>query len=382
MSARLAYPYSDALLQYEFKKSHPLKPERLAFTYELSKILGLVDHVDVIEPSIATREELELFHSPDYIDAVLACEQNMCTDIRHGLGTSDNPIFPKIYEASARYVGATIDGMKRILEGASNAFVISGGLHHAQRTEASGFCVFNDVAIAIKMLQKKRKSKVLYVDIDAHHGDGVQNAFYRSKEVLTISMHQSGKTLFPGTGHVFEKGGGEGIGYSVNVPVIPGASSAEMIDVLNEIIVPLFESFSPDLLVTQLGVDGHFLDPLAHLSYSSHGYERVISKLRNMAADICSLGWLAVGGGGYDPVNVARLWSLFLAVMLDEDIPQRLPEEFKTLCNDAGYTRFPEGMRDESEVVQQYFSRDDVALDLERSIRRVKELIFPYHGLA
>ena len=381
MRGKLVYPYSDSLLEYEFHEDHPLKPERLKLTYLLSKQLGLLDKVEVIEPTPASRQDLELFHSVEYLDAVKKCGEELCSDFRHGLGTPDNPVFPKIYETGAKYVGATLDGMKRIVDGKSNAFCISGGLHHAHRDAASGFCIFNDVAIAINYLQKKKDCKVLYFDIDAHHGDGVQNAFYRSKDVLTISIHQTGKTLFPGTGFVYETGGAEGTGYSVNVPVIPGAGSLELIEIYNEIVVPLFESYKPDLLVTQLGVDGHYMDPLAHLAYTSHGYETVIDNLRDLSSDLCSLGWLAVGGGGYNPVNVARLWALFLATILDEKIPENIPDEFKGSCEALGFPNCPDKIRDEEDVVQMYFSREEVSLDLDRVIRRIKELIFPYHGL-
>ena len=381
MRGKLVYPYSDALLQYEFKKDHPLKPDRLNMTYHLSKHLGLLDKVKEIEPTLASRQELELFHSPEFIDAVEDSGTNNNIHPQYGLGTGDNPIFPLIHDTGARYVGATLDAMRAIMDGASNAFCISGGLHHAHKNAASGFCIYNDVAVAIKMLHQKKKYRVLYFDFDAHHGDGVQNAFYKSKDVMTISVHQSGKTLFPGTGFIYETGAAEGVGYSVNVPLHPGAGTPELIRVFDEVVVPLFESFKPDLLVTQMGVDGHYLDPLEHLTYTSHGYETIIRKLRDMSSDICKLGWLAVGGGGYHPVNVARLWTLFLAVMLDEDVPNEMPSEFKEACIQFGYHDIPEFMRDEDEVVQMYVPREEVALDLERSIRRVNELVFPYHGL-
>ena len=381
MRGKLVYPYSDALLQYEFKKDHPLKPDRLNLTYHLSKYLGLLDKVKEIEPTLASRQELELFHSPEYIDAVEDSGTNNNTHPQYGLGTSDNPIFPLIHDTGARYVGATLDAMRAIMDGASNAFCISGGLHHAHKNAASGFCIYNDVAIAINMLHQKKKCRVLYFDFDAHHGDGVQNAFYRSKDIMTISVHQTGKTLFPGTGFIYETGAAEGVGYSVNVPLLPGAGTPELIRVFDEVVVPLFESFKPDLLVTQMGVDGHYMDPLAHLTYTSYGYETIIRKLRDMSSDICKLGWLAVGGGGYHPVNVARLWTLFLAVMLDEEVPNEMPTEFKEACIQLGYQEIPELMRGEDEVVQLYSSREDVALDLERAIRRVNELVFPYHGL-
>jgi acetoin utilization protein AcuC len=381
MRGKLVYPYSNALLEYEFRKDHPLKPDRLKLTYLLSKELGLLERVKEIEPSLASRNDLELFHSPEFIDAVVDSGTNNNIHPEYGLGTMDNPIFPLIHETGARYVGATLDAMRAIMDGASNAFCISGGLHHAHKSAASGFCIYNDVAIAIKLLQQKKTCKALYFDFDAHHGDGVQNAFYRSKDVMTISVHQTGKTLFPGTGFVYETGGAEGVGYSVNIPLMPGAGTPELIRVFEEVVVPLFESFQPDLLVTQLGVDGHYLDPLAHLTYTSHGYETVIGRLRDMSTDICDIGWLAVGGGGYHPVNVARLWALFLAVMLNEKVPNKLPEEFRETCSYMGYHDIPEYMRDEEEVVQMYYSREEVSLDIERSIRRVKELVFPYHGL-
>jgi acetoin utilization protein AcuC len=381
MRGKIVYPYSDALLGYEFKKDHPLKPDRLKLTHLLSEELELLDKVKLVEPTHASRDELELFHSPEFIDAVEDSGTNNIPHPRFGLGTSDNPIFPQIHDTGARYVGATLDGMRAIMDGASNAFCISGGLHHAHQSQASGFCIYNDVVIAIKILQKKRDAKVLYFDFDAHHGDGVQNAFYQSKDVMTISVHQTGKTLFPGTGFVYETGGSEGVGYSVNIPVIPGAGTPELIRVFKEVVVPLFESFKPDLLVTQLGVDGHFLDPLAHLTYTSHGFETVLHKLKDMSSKMCEIGWLAVGGGGYHPVNVARLWTLFLAVMLDEKVPKKVPERFREISSYMGYKDIPEMMRDEEEIVQLYFSREEVSLNLDRALRRVKELIFPYHGL-
>jgi acetoin utilization protein AcuC len=382
MRGKLQYPYSEALMNYEFRTDHPLKPDRLRLTYELSRDLGLLDSVELVEPTMPTREDLELFHTPDFIDAVIESGDSSTAKPEYGLGTSDNPVFPNLYDAASRYVGATLDAMKAIIKGASNAFVISGGLHHAHRSMASGFCIFNDVVISILHLLRRKKAKVLYFDFDAHHGDGVQNAFYESKDVLTISVHQTGQTLFPGTGFIHEMGGGDGTGYSVNIPVLPGAGSEELIKVMDDIVVPLFESFKPNLLVTQLGVDGHFMDPLAYLAYTTHGFEFALQKLRKLSDDICDIGWLAVGGGGYHPVNVARLWSLFLATILDKDVPKELPRPFLETCRNLGYANLPEGMRDEELVVQAYLPREQVALDLDRVLRRLKEMVFPYHGIA
>jgi len=382
MKGRLVYPYSGKLLQYEFSKTHPLKPERLRLTFELSKMVGLIDRVELTDPALATREDLEMFHSPDYIDAVVACATDTRINARYGLGIADNPIFPEIYDAARGYVGATLDAADRILRGASRAFVISGGLHHAQRSEASGFCIFNDIVLAIMRIQKKKPCRVLYFDFDAHHADGVQNAFYRSKDVLTISIHQTGKTLFPGTGFVYETGAGDGVGYAVNIPLLPGSGSPELKRTFDEIVVPLMERFRPNLLVTQLGVDAHYMDPLANLAFTTQGYEHVLLKLRKLSSDICDMGWLATGGGGYHVVNVARLWTLFLADLLDEKVPERLPEEFINACGDFNPATCPTTFRDPQEVVQMYLSREEVEMDLERVIRRLQELVFPYHGLA
>jgi len=381
LSKRLAYPYTDKLLQYSFSKSHPLKPERLRLTYRLSRELGLLDNVEVFEPRLATRVELELFHSPDFITAVESCSTGDCANWRYGLGTPDNPVFPKIYEAACRYVGATVDAMQKILSGAPGAFAISGGLHHAQRSEASGFCIFNDVAIAIEMFRKKHDERVLYFDFDAHHGDGVQNAFYRSQNVLTISIHETGRTLFPGTGRVYENGAGEGKGFAVNIPLLPGAGDRELTRAFDEVVVPLFESFRPSLLVTQLGVDGHYMDPLAHLSYTSQGYETVLRKIKELAHEHCNRGWLAVGGGGYHILNVARLWSLFLAIMIDEEVPRWIPEDFLESASGEDATRCPLTMRDEDEVKQMYLPSDEVAKDLDNVLQRIREEIFPAHDL-
>ncbi len=382
MSGRLVYPWSEALLQYRFRHDHPLDPDRLRLTYVLSDMVGLLDEsVEVVEPPAATREELGLFHSAEFIDAVRACDGPDYYDRRHGIGTPDNPAFREIYEAATRYVGATLEAAKRMVQGTRMAFCISGGLHHAQRSEASGFCVFNDVVIAINYIQQERPCKVLYFDFDAHHGDGVQNAFYRTPDVLTVSVHQSGRTLFPGTGHVFEYGAGEGTGYSVNVPLSPGAGDAELIRVFNEVVIPLSKSYRPDLLVTQLGVDGHFLDPLAQLAYTSTGYEHVLRGLVELAKT-CEMGWLALGGGGYHPVNVARLWTLFLALMLARDVPRDLPEEFVAMCREDGYRSFPTTFRDTGQVPQMYVSAGTVAAALDRTLARLHKEVFPYHGLA
>jgi acetoin utilization protein AcuC len=258
---RAVFITSPDLWRAGFGGKHPLKPERLARTVALLKGYHAFDAptVEVVEPRMATDDELAHFHTPDYIDAVrrLSSGDRDLQAHRYGFGPGDNPIFRGMYETSSLKAGGGILGAQRLLDGSCDvAFNYSGGLHHAGPARASGFCIFNDAAVVIAWLVAHGK-RVAYVDIDAHHGDGVQNAFYDTDEVLTISLHQDGHTLFPGTGFVQEIGGGAGEGYSVNVPLYPNTDDATYLWVFRELVPPLIRRFDPDVLVTQLGVDTH-----------------------------------------------------------------------------------------------------------------------------
>lgn len=306
---------------------HPMKPERLRRTFELLSEFGAlgVDNVQVVEPQIASEEELGLFHTREYIEVTRALSQGEgnITGSRHGFGPGDNPVFSGMYETEALKVGSTLNGARMLMANECDvAFSYGGGLHHGGPDFASGFCVFNDCAVAIQWLVDQGQ-RVAYIDIDVHHGDGVQDAFYGTDQVLTISLHQDGRTLFPGTGFIEETGQGPGVGYSVNVPLPPLTFGTAYLRAFDAIVPTLIERFAPDVVVTQLGVDTHFRDPLASLALATQQHQQLFERLDGLAPR-----WLALGGGGYEIDVVPRSWSLAFAVMSGQQLPDRLPTQY------------------------------------------------------
>ena len=309
--------------------NHPLKPERLQRTHELLAEYGAFQspNVQVIAPRLATETELRLFHKPGYVDVVRALSQGD-TSVpawRFGFGAGDNPVFPGMYDSERLKVGSALQAAELLVnEEGDVIFSYSGGLHHGNPNQASGFCVFNDAAVAIQWLLEQGQ-RVAYVDIDVHHGDGVQKAFYNSDRVLTISLHQDGQTLFPGTGFLNERGAAAGTGYSVNVPLPPYTDDESYLWAFQQIVPPLLTRFGAGIVVTQLGVDTHFLDPLANLQLTTRGHVALFRSLADLAPR-----WLALGGGGYDISVVPRSWSLAFGVMADLELPDELPPAYRT----------------------------------------------------
>jgi acetoin utilization protein AcuC len=305
-----------------------MKPERLKRTYELLDQAGAFrpDNVEVIEPRMATEDELALFHAPEYIEItrkLSAGEENLPAG-RFGFGPGDNPIFLGMYDSESLKVGSSLQGAQLLHEDQCDvAFSFSGGLHHGGPDFASGFCVFNDCAVAIQWLLNEGQ-RVAYVDIDVHHGDGVQNAFYETDRVLTISLHQDGRTLFPGTGFTDEAGKGAGVGYSVNAPLPPLTYDEAYLRAFKEIVPPMLERFDADVLVTQLGVDTHYTDPLASLAITTNGQQTLFGLLGEMAPK-----WLALGGGGYAVDVVPRSWALAFGEMSGQELPKSLPKAYR-----------------------------------------------------
>jgi acetoin utilization protein AcuC len=324
---RTAFIYTPRFLDFDYGPGHPLRNERLGLTYDLINACELLalPSARCIEPEPATDDELLVFLKPDYLKVLKAVDAG-CTPpeaLRYGLGTPDNPILPGIYRWSALVAGASLLAMRLVESGeAGSAFNISGGLHHAGPGRASGFCYINDAALIIADLCR-RGHRVAYVDIDAHHGDGVQWAFYDTDQVLTCSIHESGDTLFPGTGFANERGEGKGEGYAVNIPLPPSADDEIFLWCFNQVIPPLVEAFQPDILVTQLGVDAHRTDPLSHIGISLGAFAQAVRRLKTL----CSR-WVALGGGGYDVRNVARAWTAAWAIMNDRELPTSLPASF------------------------------------------------------
>ena len=328
MKRKAVFLASPAVWQRGHGPNHPLKPERLQRTYELLDEYGALEapNVRVVAPRPATDEELALFHTSQYIDVVRALSSGDTTIPagRYGFGPGDNPVFAGMFESERLKVGSALQAAELLVQGACDvAFSYSGGLHHGGPDFASGFCVFNDAAVAIHWLLRQGL-RVAYVDIDVHHGDGVQNAFSDSNQVLTISLHQDGRTLFPGTGFVHETGVGAGAGHNINVPLPPYMDDKTYLWAFEQIVPPLLDRFQPDVVVTQLGVDTHYKDPLAQLALTTRGQAALFEALPDLAPR-----WLALGGGGYDIGVVPRAWALAFAVMSGQSLPDELPPAYR-----------------------------------------------------
>jgi acetoin utilization protein AcuC len=307
---------------------HPLKPERLQRTHELLDAIGALRaaNVRVVAPRLPREEELALFHTPAYIAAVraLSAGNTQWLAARYGFGPGDNPVFAGMYESEGRKVGSALMAAELLVRGECDvAFSYIGGLHHGGPALASGFCVFNDAAVAIHWLLRQGL-RVAYVDVDVHHGDGVQAAFYNTDRVLTVSLHQDGRTLFPGTGFIHEIGVEAGEGYSVNVPLPPYTDDEQYLWAFDQVVPSVLARYAADVVVTQLGVDTHHRDPLANLALTTHGLEAIFRRMESLAPQ-----WLALGGGGYDMGVVPRAWALALAVMSEQALPAELPMRYR-----------------------------------------------------
>jgi acetoin utilization protein AcuC len=331
-----AFLYSDDFGRFDYGSNHPLKAIRLKLTYELIKACGLLAPHDprVIEPPLATVDDLLMFHTAHYIEILKTASRGkpLPDAAASGLGPGDNPIFPGMYDGSRLAAGASLKAADLVDSGdASIAFAISGGLHHAMADRASGFCYVNDPVLAIASLVKRGR-RVAYIDIDAHHGDGVQAAFYDTEKVLTISLHETGELLFPGTGFEHETGAGAGAGFSINIPLPAETDDELFVYAFSEVVPRSVEAFNPDIVVSQLGVDTFRADPLAHLNLTTHGFCELVGMIKSLAPK-----WVALGGGGYDIANVARAWTLAWSIMNDVGVPDEIPEPFLRQYTSAGF---------------------------------------------
>lgn len=365
--------YTDAYLEYDYGPSHPLKIGRLELTFDLIQAYGLLalPSTRTIITKRAEEDDLALFHTREYLDILKQADDGHLRGDAYvyGLGPGDNPIFPGLYSWSLLGTGATIQAVDFVAKGEGQiAFNIAGGLHHAMRSRASGFCYINDPVIGILKLLGQGK-KVAYIDIDAHHADGVQKAFYHTPQVLTISLHESGYSLFPGTGFEYEIGEGEGEGYSVNIPFPPYTDDEVYYWAFEEIVPPLIHTFQPDIVVTQLGVDSLYNDPLTNLHLTILGYEKIIRRIKDLASR-----WVALGGGGYDISNVARAWTLAWAVMNGIELSNELPESYVIKATKLGIHEkaLREGAR-----TYPHSQRIDIRTEAERVVSYLRKTIFP-----
>lgn len=359
---RAAFVWRDDLISYKLSETHPLNPVRLVATMDLLRTTGLLRDEDIVPCEPASIDTLALVHDPQYIDVVRRLSEttgplsgsDKLRAATYGFGTADNPIFQGMHDASSLVVGATVKAADVVMQGRRlRAFNMSGGLHHAFRDRAAGFCVYNDAAVAIAHIRRHFDARVAYIDIDAHHGDGVQAIFYDDPNVLTVSIHESGHHLFPGTGHVHERGRGPGSGASVNIPLAPDTGDASWLECFETIVPRVLRAFRPDVLVTQHGCDAHQLDPLTHLAVSTRALETAALRLRELADELCDGRWVATGGGGYELFRVVpRAWTMLWAIISERPVPETVPSSWRerwlghasemTTMRDAA-DRFPDG---------------------------------------
>jgi acetoin utilization protein AcuC len=382
VSGSPAVIWTPNFLRYQFSDVHPLDPVRLDLTVRLATALGVLDGVQILTPEPAPDSEIERVHRPSYLAAVKSAP-DMSFNVGHGLGTPDNPVFPDMHEASALVCGGSLLAARQIAEGRCDRAVnISGGLHHAMATTASGFCVYNDCAVAISWLLDHGFDRIAYVDVDVHHGDGVQAAFRDDPRVLTISVHQHPRTLWPFTGWPNELGSGAAAGTSVNLALPPGTRDGSWLRAFRAVVPSLLAEFHPQLLVTQCGVDTHHEDPLAELSLTVDGHRAIYQELRNLADATAGGKWLVFGGGGYSLFRVVpRSWTHLLATVLDRDVPADRPIPADWVAHTAPLTRLslPTTMGEDVSVDHPPWGTGEDRVDL--AVRETRRAVFPLHGL-
>ncbi|GGN53032.1 acetoin utilization protein AcuC [Actinoplanes lobatus] len=380
-----AVVWDSALLDYDMG-DHPLNPVRVELTMALARELGVLDRpgVQMITPGQASDLDLTRVHRADYLDAVrLAPIDPFFTG--WGLNTPDNPVFDDMHEASARICGATLAAAQAVWHGtARRAVNVAGGLHHAMPARAAGFCVYNDPAVAIAWLLENGARRVAYIDVDVHHGDGVQAVFYDDPRVLTVSLHETPLALFPGTGFADEIGGPNAEGTAVNVPLPPSTGDAGWLRAFHAIVPSVVRAFAPEIIVSQCGADAHRLDPLADLRLSVDGQRAAYIAMRALADEVCDGRWVATGGGGYALVEVVpRAWAHLLAVVTGDPLPPetRIPQPWRALAGSRRPgTTVPETMTDGIEPpVERWPGPNEDAVD--RAVLATRTAVFPLYGL-
>jgi acetoin utilization protein AcuC len=407
MTGTLHVAWDDELARYDFGPGHPMAPLRVKLTIELARAFGILDldGVSVRAPRPATDAEIALVHDPGYIEVVRRAGHRAAEAVgarapggagspdglrrmalMFGLGTEDDPVFPRMHEASALAVGATLAAARAVWSGeAAHGANIAGGLHHAMRSNAAGFCVYNDPAIAIAWLLEQGAERVAYVDIDVHHGDGVQAAFWDDPRVLTISLHQHPAGLFPGTGLPSETGGPRARGSAVNVALPAGTRGLGWLRAFHAVVPPLLREFRPRILVSQHGCDTHWSDPLAELAVSIDAQRAAHAAIHDLAHETAGGRWLLTGGGGYQVVQVVpRSWTHLLAEAAGTpvDPAAATPDSWREYVGRAAAEEPPELMTEGEDLRFAPFEAGyDPADPVDRAIIATRQAAFPLHGL-
>lgn len=377
--AKPAVFYDPRYLEYNFGKEHAFQNFRIKLAVELLRSYRAFEGpLELLVPEPASEDDILLVHERAYVEAIKELSIRPGAEAYEwGLGPGDNPIFPDMYGTAAIQAGATIQACRAVARGERlRAYNLGGGLHHAMPARASGFCILNDIAIGLRrILNEGLVKRVLYVDIDAHHGDGVQEIFYSDPRVLTISLHEDGRFLFPGTGFPADLGKGTGEGYAVNVPLPPYTRDESYLYAFTEIVPPLARAFRPDLIFTQTGADAHFMDPLAHLKLTTRTYEGVAGIVDDLSKELCAGRWVAAGGGGYDMAACARVWTLIAGAMAGVNFSDETDPAWRELCRKETGSA-PATLRDREPSTDGH-----VAQAVKDVVADVKQQIFPHHGL-
>jgi acetoin utilization protein AcuC len=387
MSDSVTVVWDDALLGYTMGGDHPMHPVRLDLTMRLADSLGVLSgsRVQLLRPTPADVQQLTLVHDPAYLDAVRRAPADP-SGAGHGLGTDDNPIFEGMYDAAALITGGSVLAAQQVHSGAAqHAVNIAGGLHHAMRDAASGFCIFNDAAVAIAWLLAQGYERIAYVDLDVHHGDGVQAAFYRDPRVLTVSIHQTPLTLWPGTGFPEETGDPDtALGSAVNLALPNGTDDSGWLRAFTAVVPSVIRAFAPQILVTQCGCDAHHEDPLADLALTVDGQRASYRAVHDLAHEVCDGRWIALGGGGYGLVRcVPRAWTHLIAEAGGDRLAPEteIPQSWRDDVRRRGLRAEPPTTMTEGGYVG--FHRWDPLTEnrVDRAIRRTRTACFPYFGL-
>ncbi|WP_425279260.1 acetoin utilization protein AcuC [Arthrobacter nanjingensis] len=374
---------------YDFGPTHPMAPARLELTARLAQDLGILyrPHLTVLAPDLATDEELARVHSRSYIESVHRVSEDPASPLPLlGLGTEDDPAFAGMHEAAARLAGASLLAADRILSGdAVHAVNFGGGMHHAARDKASGFSIYNDAALAITRLLDGGLERVVYIDVDAHHGDGTQGIFWNDPRVLTVSLHESGQTLFPGTGFANETGGPNAPGGAVNIAVPAGTADAGWLRAFHSVVPAVVREFGPQAIVSQHGADSHRDDPLSNLEVTVDGQREVMNSVAALAQRHCGGRWIATGGGGYNVHSVVpRSWTHLVAIASGRSLPVStpVPEGWAEKVRQDFGVAAPETMGDGVDIWWRSWETGyDPSNPVDRSIMATRKEVFPLFGL-
>jgi len=379
--ADYAFVYNPGLSDYELSDSHPFKPVRLELTKSLLEAAGLLLPQHIRSPHPTDEKHLLRLHDAGFVRAVKAVSrgEDAPDAYSYGLGTGDNPIFPNMHKAIMGVCSATVTAVDLVASGrAQRAVNLSGGLHHAHAAQASGFCLYNDLALGIEHAMLEYGMRVAYVDIDAHHGDGVQGLFYDQDNIMTISLHESGRYLFPGTGHTYEVGKDAGRGLSVNMPLEPYTEDASYLEAFEAVVPTALRRFKPDLIVLQAGADMHYFDPLADLKLTVAGMARSYERMSELADELCEGRLVATGGGGYDPYRtVPRAWALLWAAVSRQTMPTELPKSWLEGWQNASPVDLPTELHDNTETWNPTPRRADIESHNRAVVKRLMNALEP-----